>query len=224
MSNSKMNNTPRQRRIWLDRERELMKQLFAFTYTETLAQMLKRSYTSVCSQAHLMGLKKSESFMQAELAKQAQRLSTSGVAHRYAKGHVPANKGQKMTKDLYQKIQSTMFQKGREPHNALAPGEEVLRTDSKGKQYWMIKVPGETKLKYKHVWLWETQHGTVAKGYNIIFVDGNPLHCVLENLACISNAELMKRNTIHRFPTELKSTIRLVSKLNKTIKNAKKQD
>jgi hypothetical protein len=57
----------------------------------------------------------------------------------------------------------------------------------------------------------------------VVFKDGNQLNCIIENLECISNAELMQRNTIHRFPAELKSTIRLVNKLKRNI-NAKEQN
>ncbi|MBS0647365.1 MAG: HNH endonuclease [Verrucomicrobia bacterium] len=211
------------RHIWTKSERRIMCKMFADNYTETICKILNRSYRSVCSQATLMGLKKSEAFMKMELQKQAERLKIVGVVFRYKKGRTPENKGEKMPDDVYEKVKHTMFKKGQLPHNSYNDWDEVLRTDKTGKQYWMIKLPNERKLKPKHIWIWETKNGKVEKGFNVVFKDGNQLNCIIENLECISNAELMQRNTIHRFPTELKSTIRLVKKLKRTI-NAKEQN
>ena len=211
------------RRFWSDDERKILSEMFADNYTETICKILNRSYRSVCSQSFLMGLKKSDAFMKMELQKQAERLKVVGVTGRYTKGRMPENKGKKMPNDVYEKVKHTMFKKGQLPHNSYNDWDEVLRTDKRGKQYWMIKLPNERKLKPKHIWIWETQTGKVEKGFNVVFKDGNQLNCIIENLECISNAELMQRNTIHRFPTELKSTIRLVNKLKRTI-NAKEQN
>lgn len=210
------------RRFWSDNERKIMLEMFADSYTETICKILNRSYSSVSNQAFLMGLKKSDAFLKMELERQAERLKTSGAAYRYPKGNVPINKGKQMSNEVYEKVKHTMFKKGQMPHNSYKDWDEVLRTDKTGKQYWMIKLPTERKLKPKHIWLWETKNGKVHKGFNVVFKDGNQLNCILENLECISNAELMQRNTIHRFPAELKSTIRLVNKLKRTINE--KQD
>jgi hypothetical protein len=43
------------------------------------------------------------------------------------------------------------------------------------------------------------------------------MNCVLENLELISDKDLMKKNTIQRFPEELVNTIKLVNKLKRKI-------
>lgn len=196
--------------------------MFANNYTVDICKVLNRSYGSVCSKSSIMGLKKSDEFMAMELKKQADRLKVVGAKFRYSKGREPDNKGKPMSKELYDKCKATMFKKGQLPHNSYNDFTEVLRKDNSGKQYLMIKLPNERKLKPKHILIWEKQNGKVAKGFNIVFKDGNQLNCIIENLECISNIELMKRNTIHRFPAELKSTIKLINKLKKTINE--KQD
>jgi len=211
------------RQLWSEHERQVLIEMFADNYTETICSKLNRSYGSVSSQSFIMGLKKSDEFMKMELQRQAVRLRTSGKQHRYTKGSIPSNKGKKMSDEVYEKVKSTMFKKGHVSHNAYDEWHEVLRKDKCGKNYWMIKLPGERKLKYKHIWLYECKYGKVKKGFNVAFKDGNQLNCTIENLECISNADLMKRNTIHRFPKELKSTIRLVNKLKRTI-NGKEQN
>ena len=72
-------------------------------------------------------------------------------------------------------------------------------------------------LPHKHRYLWEQAHGTIPKGYNIIFKNGNTLNCCLENLVCVSNEELMQKNTIHRYPNELKTAIKQISKIKKQL-------
>jgi hypothetical protein len=211
------------RKVWSEHERQILIEMFADNYTETICSVLNRSYGSVSSQSFIMGLKKSDEFMKMELQRQAVRLRTSGKQHRYTKGSIPSNKGKKMSDEVYEKVKNTMFKKGHVSHNAYDEWHEVLRKDKCGKNYWMIKLPGERKLKYKHIWLYECKYGKVKKGFNVAFKDGNQLNCTIENLECISNADLMKRNTIHRFPKELKSTIRLVNKLKRTI-NGKEQN
>lgn len=205
------------RRTWTDPERKILVDLFSDNYTEDICKKLNRSYSSVASQSFLLGLKKSEKFSRMELSKQAAKLKSLGEAHRFKKGHSPMNKGKKTPIEVVEKLRPTMFKKGQKPHNTLNDWDEVLRTEKNGRKYWWIKVPNENKIKPKHIYLWETNNGKVEKGFNVVFKDGNRLNCCIDNLECISNSELMKRNTIHRYPVELKSTIRLVKKLKRTI-------
>lgn len=211
------------RRFWSDNERSILLSMFPDNYTESICKLLNRSYCSVSNQAFLMGLKKSDSFMKMELEKQAERLRVVGLSGRYKKGREPENKGKRMPIDVYERCKGTMFKKGQMPHNSYKDWTEVLRSDKSDKNYWLIKLPNERKLKPKHIWLWETKKGKIKNGFNVVFKDGNTTNCIIDNLECISDAELMKRNTIHRLPSELKSTIRLVKKLKRTI-NAKEQN
>lgn len=49
------------------------------------------------------------------------------------------------------------------------------------------------------------------------FRDGDRRNVTLDNLECVSRAENMRRNTIHRYPPELKQAIRAVAKLRRTL-------
>lgn len=204
------------RRFWSDEEREILRQMYPNNLSKEVAAILNRSVKSIYMQAKNDGVKKSEAFLKSAISGRA-NLKEKGFAYRYPKGHIPFNKDKKMSKEVYEKAKHTMFKKGSIPHNSKRTGSEVLRKDKSGKEYLMIKVSGERKLKHKHIHLWEMGNGKIIKGYNVVFKDGNSLNCCIENLECISNAELMQRNTIHRFPAELKSTIRLVKKLKRTI-------
>lgn len=164
-----------------------------------------------------MGLKKSEAFMKMELERQAERIRMVGVQSRYHKGREPENKGKPMPKEVYEKVKRTMFKKGNKPHNTKYDGHERISKDG----YAEIRVRlGKYVLKHRHIW--EQANGKVPTGYIVVFKDRNPNNIVLDNLELISREENMLRNTIHRFPAELKSTIRLVNKLKRTINE--KQD
>ncbi|MNR41009.1 hypothetical protein D3C85_1593470 [compost metagenome] len=80
-------------------------------------------------------------------------------------------------------------------------------------------------MKSVHSLIWEEANGEIPTGHIVVFRDRNSQHLVLENLELVSRAENMRRNTIHRYPPELKDTIRLLGKLKKKIEAAhEKQD
>ena len=77
----------------------------------------------------------------------------------------------------------------------------------------------------KHILIWKQANGPVPDGHNIVFRDGDTQNCVLENLECISNAELMHRNTLHNLPEEVQELIHLKSRLTRAINETiKKQE
>ena len=204
------------RRYWTEEERKIMTDMFADTYTSDICRLLNRSYSSVSAQASIMGLKKSESFMEIELCRQAQRLRVVGVKSRYKKGRTPENKGKPMPKEVYEKLKHTMFKPGREPHNTHYDGHE--RTNQDG--YIEVRIR-KGKYVLKHRYVWEQANGKIPNGMIVVFKDRNPNNICLENLELISQVENLQRNTIHRFPPELKRTIRLLGKLKRTINNEK---
>ena len=219
---------PRTRKIWTEDECKVMREMFPCNYTAVVCEALNRSYSSITQQARVMGLKKSDEFRETELSRQAKRLNEKGLAHRFKKGTPAHNKGKKiieyMPAESIKRCAETQFKKGMQPHNVMSDWQESIKTDSKGRQYKTIKLPGAKTLTFKHVWVWEQANGKVPKGFNIVFKDKNTMNCEIENLECISNAELMLRNTIQRYPRELKHVIRLTAKLNKIINHAEKQN
>ena len=78
------------------------------------------------------------------------------------------------------------------------------------------------KYALKHRVVWEQNNGPVPDGMVVVFKDGNKLNTAIENLELVSRKELMSKNTIHRYPEELKSTIRLIGKVKRTIKTHEK--
>ena len=203
---------------WTEKDIEMLRLYYCDTQLKDLSKLLGKSAQSIYGMAYKLGFKRSEFFL-AENCRFKKGTNT-GANFRFKKGQTSWNKGvkkdqyiEKMPNDSYLKMIKTCFKKGNTPHNACPVGYEVLRKDKGGKSYWMIKIAESSKLVYKHKHIWEQANGPITKGHNIIFKDGNTHNCTIENLECISNAELMRRNSIQRFPPELISTIKLLHKL-----------
>lgn len=137
----------------------------------------------------------------------------------YKKGRTPENKGKKMPPDKYAKCAVTMFKKGNIPHNTNYDGHERISKDG------VIEVRVKLGLYVaKHRLIWEKANGIIPKGHIVVFKDKNPLNCVLENLEMITREENMRRNTVHRYPPELKHVMKLTKKLERRIKNHEEQN
>jgi len=140
---------------------------------------------------------------------------------RFKKGSVPKNKGVKLTEEQKEKSKHTWFKKGNKPGNTKSgPLHISIRYDNRGKPYKHIKImDGQWELL--HVFNWHKEYGVIPIGYVVILKDGDSLNCKPENLKCISKAENLKRNrqAYLDLPEELRTSVRLMNKVKKSIKH-----
>lgn len=206
--------------VWTLQMIEYLKRNYENVRTYDIALKLNISVSSVYNKAFSLGLKKSIDFIK-ENSRENWKNNLKAQQNVYKKGRVPENKGKKqheyMSQDSIERTKLTRFKKNHIPHNAKADGDEVIRKDSSGNQYLMIKLPQNRKLVYKHLWVWESANGNVPKGFNVVFKNGNTLDCRLENLEMLSNSELMSKNSMQRFPEELRQLIQLKGALKRQI-------
>jgi hypothetical protein len=202
---------------WTDQDIKYLKMNFANTYTKDICAALNKSYTQVAGKSYALRLKKSPEFLKMELGKQAERLKTDGASYRFKKGSTPPNKGKPMPEELYKRFAATMYQKGHEPHNLQHEGAERITKDG----YIQIRI-SKNVYKLKHRVVYEQHHGPIPDDMKIRFKDGNRLNVNIENLELVSNGENMAKNTIMRFPKEVRQTIRILNKIKKVINE--KQD
>ena len=148
--------------------------------------------------AKKFGIKKNDSY------RSAQGIDGNG---KRIKGSVPWNKNIKN----YQpggRAKETQFKPGSVPPNHRPVGS--IRIDKDG--YVMIKVEeGIHKYRLAHRETWKQHHGKYPpRGTALVFKDGNKLNCWdINNLELVTRSELMKRNSMHNLPEELKEVIAL---------------
>jgi hypothetical protein len=111
-----------------------------------------------------------------------------------------------------------MFKKGNKPFNTREANATSIRKDSTGRLYHYSKI-ADSVWVLTHRLMWEQANGPIPPKHVVRFIDGDTLNLQLTNLECIPMSENANRNTIHRFPDDLKKVIRLKAKLNKHIKN-----
>lgn len=202
---------PTDRKIWSRSDVEDLVFYYPTWQTSLIAKHLNRTVSQVYNKAFLLGLKKTEEYLNSEKSGRLSKLSNRGIGTRFKPGHVTWNKG----KQGYMGANKTSFKKGNKPHNHKPVGS--TRIDKDG--YLLIKTAEPRKWELMHRHVWEKANGTIPKHSIVVFKDGNKLNCELANLQLISKAENMQRNTIQRFPEEIKTTIKAISKLKKTINN-----
>lgn len=146
----------------------------------------------------------------------------SGTKGHFSKGHVPANKGKKMSPEIYEKVKHTMFQKGHAPQNHRPVGSERVSRDG----YIEIKVAEPDKWKLKHRVVWEMAHGEIPKDHVIIFKDNDKTNTDIDNLILTEkgvNATLNKTG-LCKMSGEFKETVILIAQLNQSNNKARKRE
>ena len=184
----------------------LLTEKYPSSNTIELAKELGVTLFSVRMKASKLGLKKSPEFMSQLCQREA------SIATRFKKGQAAWNKNMKGVN--FGGVE-TQFKKGSAPSNALPVG--FIRTVQDG--YLEIKTePGMRKWVLLHRWNWKKEHGQYPpKGMALAFKDGNKQNCDPSNLELVSRIEMMKRNTIHNLPSDLKELVQLKGRLNRQI-------
>ena len=134
----------------------------------------------------------------------------SGLTGHFEKGCIPANKGRK---GYYAPgAEKGFFKKGNTPHNKLPVGTIKQKTDG---YLWKKIGEGGRDWRQLHILLWEEANGPIPDKHLIVFRDGNPLNCVLENMMMVSTAEngIMNRYGLRSSNPELTETGLLVAKV-----------
>jgi len=212
------------RRPWTDAERDLLRAHYADTPTAELAARLGRSVKTVYTVAYTLGLRKSDTYFAAGLGGRAG--DGRGAATRFQPGHTTWNKGQRYIAGG--RSAETRFRAGQIPHTWQPVGTYRVRKDSGG-GYLEQKMTdtGCTRRDWiaVHRMVWEAAHGPIPPNHVVAFRPGRKSivleEITLDALELVSRQEMIRRNTIHRYPLEIKHNMRLLGRLKSAV--AKKE-
>lgn len=127
-------------------------------------------------------------------------------------------------RDNLRASRATRFQTGQVPHTWVPIGSETVDTYG----YRKTKVrdgaqPAVYNWEFNHVLLWERHNGPVPAGHKVVFRNGDKADIRIENLECITHAEMMRRNTRHRYPEEINRMIVAKAVLTRAINKRQRQ-
>lgn len=177
----------------------------------SLAKEFGKPVSNIYKTAQRYGVKKSKAFMKSAASGRIRKGERKSTATEFKKGHIPCFKGKKLPY-----TPGNLWKIGNKPYNTAKDGEVRWRHNP---GYFFIRL-SENNWEFYHRYLWEQENGNIPKHYNVVFKDGNRRNCVIENLACISNAELAEMNRHTKYPPKLREAIELNNKLNRMIKKA----
>ena len=200
------------KRRWTNEESREALRRYPNEPTQDIAADMGRSPSAIYQHALKNGVYKSDEHNRRMQQQSARKLHESGRAHRFAAGQAPWNKGTHIDNGSWHR-----FEKGHRPWHARPIGSE--RVDNDGIKHRKIGDP--RKWRPVHVLLWEEQNGPLPDGCVVVFANRDQSDIRIENLICISRAENMRRNTIHRYPAEMVSVIRQIGWMEKKLEEMK---
>lgn len=206
------------KRPWSDSEKALLRAKYPDTSTTELAREMGRTIGQLHQAATRFGLKKSAAYMAGPHAFLLRRENGAGSEHRFKAGIPPWNKGLKGVNGH----SDSCFKPGHRPQSWRPIGSERTM-----KGYLQQKVT-DTGEKHKdwvgaHVQAWTEANGPVPDGHVVAFKDGDKQKREIENLEVLTRRELLERNSVQRFPEELRELIHLKGVLTRRINDREEQ-
>lgn len=207
----------RGRTSFTKKEDDFIKKNYLTMPIKTMERSIGRSFCGIHGRLKSLGL-----VIPPEIV--AQRVLDST----FKKGQIPANKGKKMSPEQKEKCKHTFFQKGHLPGNTIGEvGAISIRTYGvrNGDSSYKIQYIQHEYLKWKplHIHNWENQNGQVPKGFCLWFKDGNQMNAEVENLELITRKENMQRNSIQRYPEEVRQVMQMRGAINRQINKKEKK-
>lgn len=209
----------RPRRFWTEPELQRLRELFPHNKSERVAELLGRPLTSVNHKAYQLGLSKTAEYLASAEAGRLRKLDMRGGATRFKPGLVPWNKGKK---GLNMGHSETRFKPGSRPRNWVPVGHERWCDGYLQRKVTDTGYPPRDWVPV-HRLLWEAHNGPVPAGHVVVFRDRDRENIAIENLELVSRVELMRRNTVHNLPDEIKEVLNIKRAITRHINNVLKE-
>jgi hypothetical protein len=215
------------RSVWTDDHLQTLRSTYPRFRTEDIATLLGHPLGRVYRKANQLGLKKSAEFVAAQSARQMERFDHPARDHRFEKGHASWNKGTKGVAGVQAACRATQFKPGQHPFNTLPIGSTKLDKS----QVLLQKVSdakGNNSKRWRgvHELVWIAANGPLPPKHIVVFRPGMKTNVLeeitIDKVECISQADNMRRNTVHNLPKELVPLVRLRAVLTRSINRREK--
>lgn len=196
---------------WSRSEDAALTALYPDCSNDSLVGLFGRSKPSIQNRAFILGLKKTESHMK--------RVRDSTL---FKIGHKSWNKG--ISHPSPGLSSQTQFKKGRKPKNWVPIGSERVTED--GYLWRKMTDTGATRKDFVqvHRLVWIEHTGKpIPKGHAIVFKDGNKRNLDISNLELLSRADLMRRNSVHTLPPDIKAQCMVLGGFNRKLRRIKRE-
>lgn len=203
--------------FWTAEEDALLRELYPSTLSADIAKRVGLPVGSVHDRAARLGIRKDRAWV-SQNSREVQR--RNGNPGRFHKGLEPWNKG-KRCPGLGGE---TTFRPGHRPHTWRPIGTERISKDGILQRKVTDDGPAHKHYRSVHRMLWEEANGPVPPGHAVVFRDGNKRRIELDNLELVTRAELLLRNSVHRYPEDLKQVIRAKTRLSHVINQRLKDE
>lgn len=209
-------------RPWTAEEDAVLRELYPHEPSKAIAAALGRSLSSVYVRAQCIGVQKSDEYV---------------ATTRWRAGHVPASMGRPFEPGhrawnkgtSYRNGSDTMrarYAAGYRPHTEKPIGSLRLRT-TRGltyveRKFSMVGTNQSQRWRAVHRLVWEAEHGPTPRGHVVVFRPG--MHTVvaqeitLDRLELVTHAQLLERNSVLRYPPELRTAMRRRARLERAIR------
>ena len=229
---TKSRNINKPKAVWTPEKKAIVIARYPHEKTSKIAADIGMTDQQVFAFAKRPGidLKKTPEYLASPDACRLRREDSPGIAYRYPKGHVPANKGVKGIS--YPGMEVTQFKKGQLSPRCAAMLKQVgdLRVSNYGylERKVTMGLSGGQRWKAEHRLVWEAANGPLPKGHIVIFRKGmkttDPAEITLDKLELVSYEENMRRNSFHNnYPKEVGQLIQLRAVVQRKI-NRKEKD
>lgn len=193
---------------WTPEAKLQLAQCYPSMTNEQLAAMFGKTPKAIGLMAHAMGIKKAPEVL---------------ALSRFKPGAKPFNKGLKGVNGH----SATTFGPGNTPQTWKPIGTQRVNKDG-----CLVEKVSDTRDKRTdwqpvHRMVWIKENGPVPQGHVVVFKPGrkttDAASITPDSVECVTRAENMQRNTVHRLPKELVQTIQLIGALNRQINKRTKK-
>jgi len=223
------------RHQWTLTEDAILRSRYPDERTADIARDMGLRALQVTQRATALGLHKSAAYLAGPAACRLRRGDEVGKAYRFHKGHVPFNKGLRRPGWYRGRMRETQFKKGQMTGAARRKykpiGTERISRD--GYLERKITDAGKTNAARQRRWVpvhrlvWQAARGPIPRGHVVCFKPGAKTtvagEITVEKLELITQAENMRRNSIHNLPKPLKEVVQLRGRLMRQIHKREKR-